>query len=109
MSAVYRYHQHLYRHGTGSQFRDLASRTSRKDALRLVFFDTLPDSKPQYALWLARTNTAYRVVSRSTYVVNPSKSDDPGERDTYVVLELVSRVSDRRAGRLVDSSNNVIR
>jgi hypothetical protein len=94
MSAVYLYHQNLYRPRPGADLRDLASHKPRPSAVRLVFFDRIPEHNARYQQWLARISTFYRLGRRWEYVVNPSKPDDPGERDTYVVLELISREAD---------------
>jgi hypothetical protein len=107
MSSVYLYHQSLYRQRTQTEFRDLASVKARTPAVRVVFFDRLPEYKPQYAEWLGRIRTSYRVGRRWEYVVNPNMSDGLGEKDCYVVLELISRDGDRPLGRLSDSQQRV--
>jgi hypothetical protein len=96
MSAVYLYHERLYRHHREPAIRDLSTFEPSTPTLRLVFFDRVPEDKPIYKEWLARIRTSYQIGRRWEYVVNPSMPDDPGERDRYIVLELISRKPDRR-------------
>jgi hypothetical protein len=95
MSAVYLYHQKLYKRRAEMELADRSSVKLPTRALRLVFFDNVPEGKPLYDKWLTRVSNSHRIGRRWEFVVNPSRPDDLGERDRYAVLELIPVEIDR--------------